>query len=140
MPQRCAHGPCPQALPPHAGTPAREQDFTLDATGNWADFVVKTSGSTDLNQSRTHNAVNELTDITETQGTAWLTPTHDKAGNMTAVPKPSDLASGLDCTYDAWNRLVQVADAVQSSSSSSSSAETVVVVAKYEYDGGGRRS
>ena len=122
-----------------SGTPAREQDFTLDATGNWADFLIKTAGSTDLSQSRTHNEVNELTDITETQGTAWLTPDHDAAGNMTTVPKPSDLANGLTCTYDAWNRLVQVEDNGPGTSSSSSSGETAVVIAKYEYDGLDRR-
>ncbi len=30
------------------GTPAREEDFTLDPTGNWTDYVQKTSGTTGL--------------------------------------------------------------------------------------------
>ena len=30
-------------------------------TGNWSDFIQKTSGSTTLDQDRTHNEVNEIT-------------------------------------------------------------------------------
>ena len=104
-----------------SGTPAREEDFTLDATGNWSAYVQKTSGSTVLNQSRGHNAVNEVT-----SASTWATPSHDRAGNMTTVPKPSSLANGLTLKYDAWNRLVQVTDGA-------------TVVAKYEYDSDGRR-
>ena len=95
-------------------------------TGNWSDFLQKTSGSTDLNQDRTHNPVNEITGITETVGTAWVDPVHDKAGNMTTLPKPSSLATGLTCTWDAWNRLVEV-------------KQSATVVGRYEYDGLGRR-
>ena len=79
-----------------SGTPVREEDWGLDMTGNWKDYAQKTSGSTDLDQDRTHNEVNEITDITETIGTAWATPVHDRAGNMTSVPKPSSLAEQLD--------------------------------------------
>ncbi len=104
-----------------SGTPAREEDFTLDPTGNWSAYVQKTSGSTDLNQSRNHNVVNETT-----SASSWATPAHDRTGNMTTVPKPSSLANGLALKYDAWNRLVQVTDGA-------------TVVAKYEYDGDGRR-
>ena len=91
-----------------SGTPVKEEDWGLDMTGNWTDFLQKTSGSTDLNQDRTHNPVNEITGITETVGTAWVDPVHDKAGNMTTLPKPSSLATGLTCKWDAWNRLVEV--------------------------------
>ena len=103
------------------GTPVREEDFTLDPIGNWTAYVHKTDGTTDLNQTRTHNTANELT-----AASSWATPVHDRAGNMTTVPKPSNLANGLTLKYDAWNRLVQVAD-----------GETIV--AKYEYDGDNRR-
>jgi hypothetical protein len=41
--------------------------------------VHKTSGSTDLDQDRSHNEVNEVTDITETTGAAWPMPVHDAA-------------------------------------------------------------
>ena len=78
-----------------SGTPGWEEDWGLDMTGNWTDYVQKTSGSTDLDQDRTHNGVNELTNITETIGTAWITPVQDKNGNMTTVPKPSSLANSL---------------------------------------------
>jgi RHS repeat-associated protein len=110
-----------------SGTPVKEEDWGLDMTGNWNDFLQKTSGSTDLNQDRTHNPVNEITGISETVGTAWVDPVHDKAGNMTTVPKPSSLATGLTCKWDAWNRLVEV-------------KEGATVVGRYEYDGLGRRA
>ncbi len=109
------------------GTPASEEDWGLDMTGNWSDFTQKTSGSTDLNQDRTHNDVNEITGITETVGTAWIDPVHDKTGNMTTLPKPSNPSSGLTCKWDAWNHLVKVKDGA-------------TVVAKYEYDGLARRT
>jgi len=109
-----------------SGTPVKEEDWGLDMTGNWTDFLQKTSGTTDLNQDRAHNPVNEITGITETTGTAWIDPVHDRAGNMTTLPKPSSLASGLTCKWDAWNRLVEVKDGA-------------TVVAVYEYDGLARR-
>ncbi|MBL7041600.1 MAG: RHS repeat-associated core domain-containing protein [Pirellulaceae bacterium] len=90
------------------GTPAREEDWTLDPLGNWSGYIQKTSGTTDLDQERTVNPVNEITDITETTGTSWITPSYDKSGNMVVVPRPDDLANGYTCTYDAWNRLVKV--------------------------------
>ncbi len=93
-----------------SGTPVREEDFTFDPSGNWTDYVQKTSGTTDLDQDRTHSKVNEVTDITETTGPAWATPVHDAAGNMTTVPKPSSLTNGLTLKYDAWNRLVEAKD------------------------------
>ena len=43
-----------------SGTPVREEDWGLDMTGNWKDYLQKTSGSTDLDQDRTHNKVNEI--------------------------------------------------------------------------------
>ncbi len=98
-----------------SGTPVKEEDWGLDMTGNWTDFLQKTSGSTDLNQDRTHNPVNEITGITETVGTAWIDPVHDKAGNMTTLPKPSSPATGLTCTWDARNRLVEVKEGARSS-------------------------
>ncbi len=109
-----------------SGTPAKEEDWGLDMTGNWDDFTQKSSGSTDLDQDRTHNDVNEITGISETTGTAWIDPVHDRAGNMTTIPKPSDLSSGYTCKWDAWNHLVEVKDGA-------------TVVGKYEYDGLARR-
>ncbi len=108
------------------GTPVNEEDWGLGMTGNWSDFTQKSSGSTDLDQDRTHNAVNEITVIAETVGTSWIDPVHDLTGNMTTVPKPSSPASGLTCKWDSWNHLVEMKDGA-------------TVVAKYEYDGLARR-
>jgi len=66
------------------------QEWSLDALGNWTNFKEDTDGDTtwDLNQSRDHNNVNEITDIGETAGDSWFTPVYDAAGNMIKVPKP----------------------------------------------------
>ncbi len=98
-----------------AGTPGEEQDWALDQLGNWSGFVAKTSGTTDLNQTRYHNDVNEIdgnsgNPITETVGTSWADPAYDAAGNMTTMPQPLAPASSYTLTYDAWNRLVEVED------------------------------
>jgi len=105
-----------------SGTPTKEEDWGLDALGNWSRYVTKTSGTTDLDQSRTVNAVNEITNITETTGNAWANPAFDAAGNMTSVPKPSNLTGVFTATYDAWNRLVKLQDGSNT-------------VAEYSYDG-----
>ncbi len=109
-----------------SGTPVREEDFSLDPTGNWADYVQKILGTTDLDQDRTHNKVNEITAITATVGDDWTDPVHDRNGNMTTLPKPSSPTAGLGCQYDPWNRLVEVTDGQ-------------TVVGKYEYDALNRR-
>jgi len=109
-----------------SGTPVREEDWTLDPLGNWPGYVQKTSGTTDLDQSRTHNEVNEITAIAATTGTDWADPVHDRAGNMTTIPKPSSPADALPCQYDAWNRLVEVMDGQ-------------TLVGQYRYDGLNRR-
>ncbi len=107
-------------------SPVIEQDFTLDETGNFKGFLVKDSGATTLNQSRTHNTVNEITNITETVGSSWLTPEFDTAGSMTTIPQPADPTLGFTGTWDAWNRLVKL----------EASSQTV---ATYEYDATNRR-
>ena len=109
-----------------SGTPVREEDWNLDMTGNWSGYVQKTAGSTALSQERTHNKVNEITDISETAGTAWATPAQDRNGNMTSAPKPASLGSSLSLKWDAWNRLVEARD-----------GQTVIGV--YEFDGLQRR-
>jgi len=88
------------------------QCWGLDETGNWSNFREDDdgSGSWDLNQTRTSNTVNEITDITETVGASWVTPIYSRAGNMTTMPQPASPASSYSATYDAWNRLVEIAD------------------------------
>ncbi len=101
---------------------AFEQEWGLDGTGNWAEFNEDLDGTGwDLQQTREHNAANEVTGATD-----WAAPAHDRAGNMTAMPKPASPADALDATYDAWNRLVDV-------------SEGGVLIAKFSYDAAGRR-
>ena len=49
------------------GTPAWEEDFSFDAPGNWTHYTNKVSGVTNVNQSRAHNAANEITRIAGVQ-------------------------------------------------------------------------
>ncbi len=102
--------------------------WSLDETGNWKKFLEDNNGdgAWDLNQSRTSNDVNEITDITETAGPSWITPVYNKPGNMTTMPQPGAPASSYTATYDAWNRLVKIEDGA-------------TTVAEYEYDGSKRR-
>lgn len=63
-----------------SGTPGQEQDLTYDAIGNWVTQILKTAGTTDLDQDRTVNDANEITNITETTGPSWVTPAYDATG------------------------------------------------------------
>src|SRR5262249_3619128 len=87
--------------------------WTLDATGNWSGFREDGNGdgTWDLVQSRSANKVNEITNISNSTGSAWANPAYDSAGNMTTIPKPMAVQSAFTATYDAWNRLVQLVDA-----------------------------
>ncbi|MEZ6131598.1 MAG: hypothetical protein R3C59_23250 [Planctomycetaceae bacterium] len=66
---------------------ATGKGFKQDDNGN---------GTWDLNQSRTSNDVNEITDITETAGSSWVvTPAYSAAGNMTTMPQPATPTNSL---------------------------------------------
>jgi RHS repeat-associated protein len=112
-------------------SPVWEEDWNYDPTGNWRGrstaYLTKVSGSTTLNQNRSHNKANEITGISTAFGTSWPNPTHDAAGNMTKVPRPLSLDLSYDLKWDAWNRLVEVKNTGGS------------VVAAYGYDGAHRR-
>jgi RHS repeat-associated protein len=109
------------------GTPSREMTYGLDLTGNWSTYVTQTSGTTDLNQGRTANPVNEITTITASGGTpVWVTPAYDLAGNMTTMPQPGTPTSSFTAAYDAWMRMTAI-DA------------SVSPVGQYQYDGRDRR-
>ena len=85
-------------------------------------WMSEDDGAWHLIQSRTHNAANELL----TLGGSGAQVAHDRAGNMTRLPSPTSpvpSSSPLACTYDAWNRLVEVSDAT-----------TRAVIATYGYD------
>jgi len=77
-----------------------EHDWGLDSLGNWNEFDEDANGGGfDLEQTRTHNAANEITDLSGTAND----PTHDDAGSMTADASNTYI-------YDAWNRLAEVHD------------------------------
>ena len=119
------------------------QNWDLDSVGNWGGFKEDTAGdgtTWTLAQARSHNKANEIDTnddhsdgpsddaITEGQGqTAWVSPKHDAAGNMTSGPKPGAETTRQRCVYDAWNRLAKVTD------------NSDVTVAEYRYDGTGHR-
>lgn len=87
-----------------------KQQWSLDATGNWSGFKEDDDGdsSWELEQTRTSDKVNEITDVSETAGPSWITPAYSRAGNMTTIPKPGDATQSYTATYDAWNRLVKL--------------------------------
>ncbi|MDY7009363.1 MAG: RHS repeat-associated core domain-containing protein, partial [Planctomycetota bacterium] len=113
----------------------RGESWTLTDTGNWEEYKIDENGDgeygddNDLDQNRTHNLVNEIYNatagsaITEEYGpqSSWADPVYSARGNMTTIPKPTDLEYTYSASYDAWNRLAEV-----------KSGETVV--ARYEYD------
>src|SRR5205085_1679102 len=90
-------------------------------------YVTKTTGTTDLNQTRTSNTVNEVSNITQSVGTLWTIPAYDANGNTTTLPQGIDPTQSYTALYDAWNRLTTL----------SAGANTV---AKYQYDGRNRRA
>jgi hypothetical protein len=109
------------------GTPASEEDWTLDGLMNWSNYVQKNSGTTVLNQSRTSSPANEISGISATVGSTWATPAYDLAGDMTTVPIPATPSYGYTATYDSCNRLVSLVNGT-------------VTVATYAYDGLNRRT
>jgi RHS repeat-associated protein len=104
------------------GTPSVEQDWTLDPAGNWSAFVTNAAGTTTLDQVRTANTVNEITNITTSTGPAWVVPAYDDAGNATTMPQIADPTQSFTAPYDAWNRMVGI------------NAGTTPI-GKYQYDG-----
>jgi RHS repeat-associated protein len=88
------------------------QHWHLDETGNWSRFehIDQGNNANSLDQTREHNAANELTGFACSVGDLWATPQHDRAGNATTIPQPLSPTDTFLCTYDAWNRLVRVVD------------------------------
>jgi YD repeat-containing protein len=103
----------------------RDELWTLSHTGNWDRAKLNLNGDADftdsgeLDDTRTHNAVNELTARdTDTNGSPNYSPSYDLAGNMT------DDAKDYKYVYDAWGRLRKVKQTGNSA-----------VVAEYRYNG-----
>ena len=130
--------------------PTKQQEWGLDAGGNWNTFKDDNDANADweLEQTRVHNEANEIEDddpqtapdaidvATGTTGADWADPLQDAVGNMTSVPEPDSPNGNAGCTtgaltltFDAWNRLVEVAD----------DAGTPVTIESYEFDGLHRR-
>jgi RHS repeat-associated protein len=118
------------------GTPALEQQWALDPTGNWSQFATLASGNATMTQGRVSNAANENTSNraaapppppsgTPTP-TAWITPAYDAAGSMTTIPQPGTPTSSFTAVYDAWKRMTAI--------SAGGSP-----VGQYQYDGRQRR-
>jgi RHS repeat-associated protein len=111
------------------GTLTFHETWSLDSTGNWQGYAQDATGSgaPTLSQSRSANRVNEITEIADAVGPGWTVPKYDAAGNMTRLPQPNNPSAGYAATWDAWNRLVKLAD-----------GETTV--AQYAYDPATRRT
>jgi RHS repeat-associated protein len=109
------------------GTPDHNQDFTLDQLGNWLSFFDDELGELPLDQDRTHNAANEITDITTNTGLIWVDPVYNAAGCLISGPQSRSEGDEHKFIYDAWDRLVKVTDGSD------------VTIAEYEYDGLNRR-
>ena len=107
------------------GVPGEEEDFTYDPTGNWLGYRKDTNGSVVLDQSRSNNQDNQLTQI---DGSSSLL-SYDRAGNATktAPGTNGDWSKSYQPVWDAWNRLVEVKD------------ENGTTVQKNAYDGLSRR-
>ena len=107
------------------GIPGEEEDFTYDPTGNWLGYRKDANGSVVLDQSRSNNKDNQLTQI---DGSSSLLA-YDRAGNATKVPPGTagDWSKYYQPVWDAWGRLVEVKN------------EVGTTVQKYTYDGLSRR-
>ena len=95
---------------------------------------MKAAGTTTLDQTRYHNAVNEIAgnggnSITASTGTNWADPVYDDAGNTTTMPQPvvlhADLCAHLRCLEPARDDLRRLQEDQN--------------VQENEYDGLGRR-
>ena len=98
-----------------------EEDWTLEALGNWEQFQHDDDGNGSYSaaetEDRDHNEANEIASIDSSSTNI----AHDAAGNMTKTPT----LAGYTLKWDAWNRLAQI--------SNGSTTYT------YSYDGLGRR-
>jgi RHS repeat-associated protein len=116
------------------GTPGEEEDWVYDASGNWKDYDRLESGSSAVNQTRTHNKANEMQTLD-----GYSAPVaYDAAGNMTRIPQGEEPADGhYEATWDAWYRLVKI-QTPPGTGGSGGSGDWLEV--NYQYDGLTRRT
>ena len=70
------------------------------------------NGTWDLVQLRSANKVNEITNVNNTTGSAWATPSYDTAGNMIGIPNAGTTVTGsnpawVPLTEAQWNTLTE---------------------------------
>jgi RHS repeat-associated protein len=108
------------------GVPNEDETFTYDPVGNWLAYRKDTNGSTVLDQTRSNNQDNQLTQI---DGSSQDIE-YDRAGNAIKIRPGAggDWNKHFMLVWDAWNRLVEVKD------------ENGVTVQKNAYDGLSRRT
>ena len=116
------------------------QSWGLDALGNWAGYVESDGQTTTLDQTRTHDEVNQIGEIAATCGPDWVDPAYDAAGNMILAPRPgqeSCACEALLLVYDGWNRLAKVYEDTDGDGGEIDEGDTLI--AEYVYDGQNRR-
>jgi RHS repeat-associated protein len=84
----------------------QDESWSYDATGNWQKY--DSAAEANLQQTRCHNAANEITRVTNPGGV--IEPAYDKVGNQTLDIAPGDWDRGFSLKWDAWNRLIEVKD------------------------------
>jgi RHS repeat-associated protein len=114
-------------------TPAREENWVYDPSGNWYNYKRRSNGSLQTNQNRRHNKVNEIT----TYASSSVPASFDRAGNMKRIPRALSGTSYYEASWDAWNRLVRLK--TPGSSPVGSYSGTALNVT-YAYDGLFRRT
>lgn len=123
------------------GTPAREQDWTLEVIGNWDAISSKVDDNDDTPyDTRTHNTVNEITALDPRSGTPQFTPDWgegtSKSGNLYILPDRTDPTNKADrFHYDYRNRLIKV----EHTNNYGGAPPTWSTVVTYYYDGLNRR-
>ena len=107
------------------GVPGEAEGFAYDPTGNWLGYRKEANGTAVLDQSRSNNKDNQLTQI---DGSGALL-SYDRAGNATktAPGTGADWTKYYQPVWDAWDRIVEVKD------------ESGTSVQKNAYDGLTRR-
>ena len=108
------------------GVPNEDETFTYDPVGNWLAYRKDTNGSPVLDQTRSNNQDNQLTQI---DGSSQDIE-YDRAGNAIKIRPGAggDWNKHFSLVWDAWNRLVEVKD------------ENGVTVQMNAYDGLSRRT
>jgi RHS repeat-associated protein len=107
------------------GTATQHEDWTLDPAGNWNVYNQENTAGSNIGETRTHNAVNEILTINGSSSPVGFDP----AGNMTTVPSDyTGSAVPFTTTWDAWKRLTRVQGGPNG------------IDIRFEYDGKHRRT